>query len=78
MIITFKLFASARDTLGCSSISFEAEEKVLSSFIKILQKQHEKYNFSICKFAKNGEYIELNSILEEGDIIFVIPPVSGG
>ncbi len=78
MIITFKLFASARDKIGQSSVTFEAEELHLSSFIKILQKQHQNYDFSICSFAKDGEYIDINSRLNNNDIIFVIPPVSGG
>ena len=78
MIITFKLFASARDKIGQSSITFEAEELYLSSFIKILQSQHQNYDFSICSFAKGGEYIDKNSKLNDNDIIFVIPPVSGG
>ncbi len=78
MIITFKLFASARDKIGQSSITFEAEEVNLSSFIKILQKEHQNYDFNICSFAKQGEYIDKNSILNDNDIIFVIPPVSGG
>lgn len=78
MIITFKLFASARDKTGKTSVSFEAEEVKLSSFVKILQKTHKEYDFSICNFAKNGEYIILDSLLQDNDIIFVIPPVSGG
>ena len=78
MIITFKLFASARDKIGQSSVIFEAEELYLSSFIKILQSQHQKYDFSSCSFAKDGEYIDINSRLNNNDIIFVIPPVSGG
>ncbi len=78
MIITFKLFASARDKLGKTTISFEAEEVKLSSFVKILQKTHKEYDFGVCNFAKNGEYIILDTLLEDDDIIFVIPPVSGG
>jgi len=79
MKITFKLYASARDVVGKSKIEIEVNDmNILYAFVHELQEQYPKYDFSVCRYGRGSKYIELTTPLIEGDIISVIPPVSGG
>jgi molybdopterin converting factor small subunit len=79
MKITFKLYASSRDTVGKSKVEIEVDDmNILYSFVHELQEQYPQYNFSLCRFGRGNKYIELTTPLFEGDIISVIPPLSGG
>ena len=78
-MITFKLYASARDTLKTNTLSLELEEIcILYAYVDTLQTKYPEYNFSVCRFAKGNKYIKLSDVIHDGDIISVIPPVSGG
>ena len=79
MKIIFKLYASARDTIGENTIEIEVNGiNILYAFVHELQEQYPNYDFSICRFSRGTKYIELTTPLVKGDIISVIPPVSGG
>ncbi len=77
MTIEFKLFASARDRLNKSKIIIEHEGH-LKDIVDLIQKNNLSYDFSVCRFARQGKYIEMDTSLKHGDIVSVIPPVSGG
>jgi len=78
-MITFKLYASARDTLKTNTISLDLEEIcILYAYVDTLQTKYPEYNFSICRFAKGNKYIKLSDVIHDGDIISIVPPVSGG
>ncbi len=79
MKISFKLYASARDTIGESKVEISVDGiNILYAFIQELQERYPQYDFSVCRFAKGSRYIDLTTPLFEGDLISVIPPVSGG
>jgi len=79
MKITFKLYASARDTIGKSKVEIEVDGiNILYAFVHELQEAYPQYNFDICRFSKASKYIDLSTPLVEGDLISVIPPLSGG
>jgi molybdopterin converting factor small subunit len=79
MKIAFKLYASARDTIGESKVEIEVDGiTILYAFVQELQEKFPQYDFSICKYGKGSRYIDLTTPLFEGDLISVIPPVSGG
>ena len=79
MKITFKLYASARDSVGESKIEIEVDGiNILYAFVHDLHKKYPQYDFSVCRYGRGSKYIELTTPLKEGDVISVIPPVSGG
>jgi molybdopterin converting factor small subunit len=79
MTITFKLYASARDTLKTNTLSLEVEDiHILYAYVNTLQNKYPEYNFNVCRFAKGNKYIKLADVVHDGDIISIIPPISGG
>jgi molybdopterin converting factor small subunit len=80
MKITFKLYASARDVIGESKVEIEVDGgiNILYAFVHVLHKKYPQYDFSVCRFGRGTRYIDLTTPLFEGDLISVIPPVSGG
>ena len=76
---TLRLFASAREIAGAGTITYEAdttqdllaraEEELGVGFSEILQ---------ISRIWLNGEPVEGNSPITDGDEVAVLPPVSGG
>lgn len=80
MKITILLFGIVKDIAGTSTLEIENEEinTVLSVKVFLVKKfpELEKYpNFSI---AVNEAYEEDNYTLQPGDVVAIIPPVSGG
>jgi molybdopterin converting factor small subunit len=79
MKIAFKLYASARDTIGESKVEIEIDDmNILYAFVQELQEKYPQYDFMVCKYGRGSRYIDLTTPLFEGDLISVIPPVSGG
>ena len=77
--VTLRLFASAREIAGAGSITYEAdttqellaraEDDLGERFSEILQ---------ISRIWLNGEPLEGDSPITDGDEVAVLPPVSGG
>ena len=77
--VTLRLFASAREVAGTGSITYEvdtvqelltrAEKDLGEKFLDIL---------SISRVWINGEPLEGDSQISDGDEVAVLPPVSGG
>jgi len=81
MRITVKLFAIVRERAGQSELSMEfadaatvaiAAEKLAGQFPQIAQ------FLSRAAFAVNQNYASRETLLQDGDELAVIPPVSGG
>jgi len=79
MRVRLKLFAYLRETLGFKEEDIEVDEgtKVGELWDRLKDKIPGNRSFSVL-FAVNGEYVERERELKEGDEVAFIPPVSGG
>lgn len=79
--VRVKFFGPAKDLTGCEEILLNLPEgSSLSAAIKvlleILPKLRERLHHY--RFAVNTNYADENTLLEDGDEVALIPPVSGG
>ncbi|MGB5369435.1 MAG: MoaD/ThiS family protein [Flavobacteriaceae bacterium] len=76
------LFGIAKDIVGKSKIHFEAGEARPTSVEQLRQRLKSSYpdlgRLSSIAVAVNSEYAEDDQVLQQGDEIAIIPPVSGG
>lgn len=80
MKIQVLLFGIARDIVGSSKLTIDHGDQLdVKSFKDILKAKYPKMNhLSYFKVAVNQEFAADDHILDEGDEIALIPPVSGG
>ena len=80
MKITILLFGILKDIVGENSLKFQIENDSNVGNLKaiFLEKYDNLNSFSNFSIAVNEEYVGLESILKSGDIVALIPPVSGG
>lgn len=80
--VTVLYFAAVRERLGRDREELElpAEITDVAGFSTWLESTHPslKGRLSQCRFAVGEEFRKSNHALETGDVIAVIPPVSGG
>ena len=77
--ITLKYFASISDALG---VRQEIIETTCTTVEELFKEIKTKYKFNLklqqVKFAINNKFCAPASHLKEGDIVYIMPPVSGG
>jgi molybdopterin converting factor subunit 1 len=80
MIITVLFFGITTDLVGDSKMQIEvAQNCSIVSFKAVLKNQFPQLDkINSYAIAINEEYAADQSILNEGDVVAVIPPVSGG
>jgi molybdopterin synthase sulfur carrier subunit len=80
MKVQVLLFGIARDIVGQRHLAFEHSGPIdVKSFKQALQDKYPKMNhLSYFKVAINQEFAADGQMLNEGDEIALIPPVSGG
>ena len=81
MKVKIKFFALIREKIGIKEIDMEIKEgATLGMLFDKLKKNYPvlKDSSNYLLFSVNKEYASLNSVLNEGDEIALIPPVSGG
>ncbi len=81
MKIKLLYFSSLKDKLKKSSEEIEVDENIIVS--QLLDFLKEKYpaikdNLDNVMIAVNEEYKDKNYLLKDGDVVALIPPVSGG
>jgi molybdopterin converting factor subunit 1 len=81
MQITVRLFATLRERAGVSQLTLDvAEKSTIAEAIVELRKRIPALaeHVNNIAFALNHSYTQLNTPLQDGDELALIPPVSGG
>ena len=80
MTLKILTFGIARDIIGSSTFNIEITEGGTAEDLKreILVKYPRFLSLSSLMIAVNAEYGNSETVLQEGDEIALIPPVSGG
>jgi molybdopterin converting factor subunit 1 len=81
MRVTIKLFAILRDRAGVSELVLDVpSESTVSAVTEQLAQRFPKIGEFLPRvaYAVNREYAPASTVLEDGDELALIPPVSGG
>ncbi|WP_299666787.1 MoaD/ThiS family protein [uncultured Polaribacter sp.] len=80
MKINVLFFGITTDLIGASQLEIDFEEHIsIADFKSILKNTYPKLeNINSYAIAVNEEYATDDLILNKGDVVAVIPPVSGG
>ena len=80
MKIKTLFFGIARDIVKNRSVEFNLPKGTTINMFqkKLLEKYMGLTDIENYAFAVNEEYVNIEHIIKEGDVIAVIPPVSGG
>lgn len=71
-------FAHLKDAVGKEEVMFQAAGKKIGELKKELMEAYDLPNLDTCMIAVNEEFANEDETIQEGDIIALIPPVSGG
>lgn len=80
MKIDLLAFGIAKDILQSRTLSFDLKEGNTISALRsaIISSYPEFIRLTSISFAVNEEYVKDGHVLQEGDEVVLIPPVSGG
>jgi molybdopterin synthase sulfur carrier subunit len=81
LTITIKLFAAYQEAYGQGELirSFAQGTVIATVLDQILQEKPELEQWrKVTRFARNYQFVEADTQLEDGDEVVLIPPVSGG
>lgn len=79
--ITIKLFAAYQEAYGISELNWELPPNTsVSQVLEKLIGEHPELEpwKGLTRFGVNYQFVEPNTILNSGDEVVLIPPVSGG
>ncbi len=75
MSITIKFFARLREQVGQAELSLDSATDVQSAWDQATQSMPMPSN-TLC--AINMEYVDISSVVQDGDEVAFFPPVTGG
>lgn len=81
MTINVKLFAAYQEAFGLAELSLELppETPVIAVLEQLIQEHPELEKWrGLTRFGINLQFVQPDAILQEGDELVLIPPVSGG
>ena len=80
MKVTVIYFAALRDAVGCSEEELEMSEQQMTAkeLVAQLLKRHPSLTMEGVRVAQNEEFVDLDARIQGGDVVALIPPVSGG
>ena len=79
MGLTVLYFAKARQIMGSSREAFDLYPSVQALLDKVVQVHPSLASvISTCAVAVNERYADRSQPLRDGDVVAIIPPVSGG
>jgi sulfur-carrier protein len=79
--VTVKLFAAFQEAYGVSEITLEfPQETTVSQVLEhsIAQYPQLEHWRDLTRFGLNLEFVSSDTLLQDGDEVVLIPPVSGG
>ncbi len=77
-MVKIKLFASYKERIGKEIIEYKIEGEITVK--ELLDKISREYKIDLdnCLVAKGFEYIKPEEKVRDEDLIYILPPVSGG
>ncbi|MEI6429684.1 MAG: MoaD/ThiS family protein [Pseudanabaena sp. ELA607] len=81
MQVTVKLFAIFQETFGKDEMVLDLppESNVTAVFAALVAQKPDLQQWeSVLRYAVNLEFVSPETLLQEGDAVALIPPVSGG
>jgi sulfur-carrier protein len=79
--ITVKLFAAYQEAYGVSELTLELASPISAAAVlnDLLDRQPQLEPLrKLTRFGVNLQFVDGNTILQDGDELVLIPPVSGG
>lgn len=77
-MIDVLFFAELRDVVGSDKLSYEAAGLTVAQFKEKYLSEYEAPTLAESMIAINEEYASEDTVLNSGDTLAFIPPVSGG
>ena len=77
-MVNVLLFAHLREQYGEESLQINGAGQSLKDLKKTLTEKYKLENLDQVMVAINEEFVNDDEVLREGDIVALIPPVSGG
>ncbi|SEN45688.1 molybdopterin synthase subunit MoaD [Mesobacillus persicus] len=71
-------FAHLRDEVGEESVQLEVAGKTVAEVKAIVAEQYKVAKLDTAMTAINEEFAPNEEVIQDGDVIALIPPVSGG
>lgn len=82
MKVTILFFAALRDLTGRDHdvIELSSTMRTVGDVHRYVEERYEvlRERLGSVRFAKNEEFVEREALVADGDVIALIPPVSGG
>lgn len=81
MILNLKFFASCREAVGIGGMTIELEEGAnTAQLLEVVIKKFPQLSSQLqdISLAVNKMYIETDVVLNDGDEVAFLPPISGG
>jgi molybdopterin converting factor subunit 1 len=81
MLVNLKFFASCREIVGVNGIQIELVEGTNTALLlDVVVKQFPQLSSQLqdISLAVNKSYIESDTVLNDGDEVAFLPPISGG
>ncbi|MDH5162872.1 molybdopterin converting factor subunit 1 [Heyndrickxia oleronia] len=77
-MIKVMLFAQLREQVGEAEIKINAFEGSVNDLLNYLHEKYSLLNIENLMIAVNEEFSPTDKVLQEGDVVALLPPVSGG
>ncbi|MBM7663061.1 molybdopterin synthase sulfur carrier subunit [Bacillus mesophilus] len=77
-MIQVLLFANLKDQAGSEKITIDEQQVTVKELLEILKEKYSLTNLGQVMVAINEEYSFDDDIVKSGDVVALIPPVSGG
>jgi len=77
-MISVLFFAELQETSGTEKIMVDIADKTVKDLKQNIQNDYDLKEIEQAMIAVNEEYADDSTILQEGDVVAFIPPVSGG